>query len=233
MQVTVDSALAPLLAQLRLVARRRAQRVQSSSLPPQQVPAWHALDSQSPSRVQAWPGPHGVQAPPQSMSVSFWFRTRSSQLALAQEPSRQTPVSQSSARVQPLPAVQAVQLPPQSRPVSVPFCTPSWQEGWAQRRVVSAQKSELAQSALLSQLLPSVQRVAQGPAQSASASPWLRMPSLQLAGRQLPSRQLCDGQSRDELHSTSFAGGGGGSRGNSQAGSSEGLEQLAALPASG
>jgi hypothetical protein len=166
------------------------------------------------------------------MSVSFWFLTRSSQLAAAQEPSRQMPVSQSSARVQAPPAAQALQLPPQSRSVSAPFCTPSWQEGCAQRRVVSAQRSEPAQSALLSQRLPSAQRVAQGPAQSASASPWLRMPSLQLADTQLPSRQFCEAQSRDELHSTPFAGG-GGSRGSWQPGSSEELEQIEVVPASG
>jgi hypothetical protein len=183
--------------------------------------------------VQAWPGPHGVQAPPQSMSVSLWFLTRSSQLAVAQEPSRQMLVSQSSARVQALPAAHALQLPPQSRSVSSPFCTPSWQEGWVQRRVVSAQKSEPAQSVLLSQRLPSAQRVAQEPAQSASASPWLRMPSLQLAGTQLPSRQLCEVQSRDDLHSTLFAGADCCCRDSSQPGSSEELEQPAAVPASG
>jgi hypothetical protein len=165
------------------------------------------------------------------MSVSFWFLTRSSQLAVAQEPSRQLLVLQSSARVQTLPTAHALQLPPQSRSVSAPFCTPSWQVGWVQRPVVAGQKSEPAQSALLSQRLPSAQRVAQEPAQSASTSPWLRMPSLQLAGTQLPSRQLCEAQSTDALHSALFVG--CCCRGNWQPGSSEKLEQLADIPASG
>jgi len=200
------SALALLLVHWRVVERRRAQRVQSPSCPPQQLPSWHAPDWQSLSSAQARPAVQGPHNPPQSMSVSSWLRTRSSQLAALQTPSTQLPVAQSEALRQAAPRLQPAQVPPQSTPVSLPSCRPSWHEGGAQRCVAGGQKSPLAQSAERPQASPSAQRAVHGPAQSTALSPWFRMLSEQLAATQLPCEQECESQSESALHCVPDAG---------------------------
>jgi hypothetical protein len=116
----------PASAQLLFSASRRAQRVQFTTLPPQQRPSWQALLWQSTSSTQAAPGTHGAHEPPQSTSVSEPPWTPSAQPA--QRPATQLEELQSALTWHARPSAQRAQSelgPPQSMSVSSSPSTPS------------------------------------------------------------------------------------------------------------
>jgi hypothetical protein len=78
---------------------------------------------------QLWVGPQGVQAPPQSTSVSLPLRTVSLHAGAEQIASLHTPEPQSPPKPHPAPSGQPGHEPPQSVSVSLPLMIPSVQLG--------------------------------------------------------------------------------------------------------
>ena len=116
-------------------------------------------------------------APPQSTSVSSWFRRVSVQVGAWQTPLVHTSLSQSFATEHVSPGVHWAQAPPpQSTSVSDPFCTPSPQDPIWQMPAVH---TSLAQSAAMRQVSPS-SHDEQLPPQSVSVSSWFRTKSVQV-----------------------------------------------------
>jgi hypothetical protein len=163
-------------------AKRRAQRVQSTPLPPQQRPSSQAPLWQSASVLHDLPGAHAPQAPPQSVSLSFASRCPLPQPE--QAPFTQGKPSQSSSPLQELPSAQRAQrrsLPPQSMSLSSPFSAPSSQ-GCV--RQTPAEQNPLPHCASRVQGRSSGQRPQRLSPQSTTGSLPLRTPSSQLGAWQ-------------------------------------------------